>query len=87
MASVQEIINRIMEGGRINGYFKERQKEKIRLDNPEQYPKVPSGFQCFVCGKQFAANQERIKHLGEEQHGSMYDTTSPQESEDTRRLR
>jgi hypothetical protein len=49
-------------------------------------PKMPSGFQCFVCGKQFSTNEERIQHLEEESHDSMYDTASPQETEDTRRL-
>jgi hypothetical protein len=54
--------------------------------NPEQSPKMSSGFQCFVCGMQFGTNEERIQHLEEDAHGSMYDTASPQEREDTRRL-
>jgi hypothetical protein len=54
--------------------------------SPEQSPKMSSGFQCFVCGKQFGTNEERIDHLEEAAHGSMYDTASPQEREDTRRL-
>jgi hypothetical protein len=54
---------------------------------PEQSPKMSSGFQCFVCGKQFGTNEERIEHLEKAVHGSMYDTASPQEREDTRRLR
>jgi hypothetical protein len=49
-------------------------------------PKIPSGYQCFVCGKQFSTNEERIHHLEEETHDSMYDTATPQETEDTRRL-
>jgi hypothetical protein len=52
----------------------------------KEYPKMPSGFQCFVCGKKYATNEERIQHLEEDAHGSMYDTASPQEREDTRRL-
>jgi hypothetical protein len=52
-----------------------------------EYPKMPSGFQCFVCGKQFPRNEERIQHLEEESHDSMYDTATPQETEDTRRLK
>jgi hypothetical protein len=47
---------------------------------------MPSGFQCFVCGKQYATNEERIQHLEVDVHSSMYDTASPQEREDTRRL-
>jgi hypothetical protein len=52
----------------------------------QQYPKVPSDFECFVCGKKFGTNEERIQHLEKDAHGSMYDTASPQEREDTRRL-
>jgi hypothetical protein len=54
--------------------------------NPVQSPKMSLGFQCFVCGKQFGTNEERIEHLEEAEYGSMYDTASPQEREDTRRL-
>ena len=68
------------------GSPEERQNEKKGFDNLEHYPKTPSGFQCFVCGKQFGTNEERIEHLEEAAHGSMYDTASPQEREDTRRL-
>ena len=70
------------------------QKEKKEHDNQDnkrnikkEHPKMPSGFQCFVCGKQYATNEERIQHIEEDSHGSMYDTASPQEREDTRRLR
>jgi hypothetical protein len=68
-------------------------KEKKGLHNQDderntrkEHPKMPSGFECFVCGKEFSTNEERIQHLEEEAHGSMYDTASPQEREDTRRL-
>jgi hypothetical protein len=53
----------------------------------KEHPKMPSGFQCFVCGKQFSTNEERIQHLEEESHDSMHDTATPQETEDTRRLK
>jgi hypothetical protein len=39
---------------------------------------MPAGFQCFVCGKQFSTNEERIQHLEEESHDNMYDTATPQ---------
>jgi hypothetical protein len=55
---------------------------KMIKEIPEkEHPKMPSGFQCFVCGKQFSTNEERIQHLEEESHDSMYDTASPQETE------
>ena len=66
---------------------KEGQKVKKGLNDSQQYPKVPSGFECFVCGRQFSTNEERIQHIEKDPHGSLYDTASPQESEDTRRLR
>jgi hypothetical protein len=66
-----------------NGGGMDSSEEK---QSPEQSPKMSSGFQCFVCGKQFGTNEERIEHLEEAAHGSMYDTASPQEREDTRRL-
>jgi hypothetical protein len=62
------------------------EKQKENKGNHQQYPKVPSDFECFVCGKKFGTNEERIQHLEEAAHGSMYDTASPQEREDTRRL-
>jgi hypothetical protein len=59
------------------------QAEQMTLD----YPRLTAGFLCFVCGKGFASNEKRIQHLEEGLHGSMYDTGSPQESEDARRCR
>jgi hypothetical protein len=50
-----------------------------------EYPRISNGFQCFVCGT--GSNDERIQHLEKGSHGSMYDTGSPQESEDVRRCR
>jgi len=35
----------------------------------------------------FATKEKRMQHLEEDAHGSMYDTGSPQEGEDIRRLR
>jgi hypothetical protein len=59
------------------------QAEQMTVD----YPRLAAGFLCFVCGTGFASNEKRIQHLEEGLHGSMYDTGSPQESEDARRCR
>ena len=59
------------------------QAEQMTVD----YPRTSVGFQCFVCGTRFASNEERIEHLEKGSHGSMYDTGSPQETEDARRCR
>lgn len=94
--NVQHLIGRIMEGGGLMSSSKDGQRKRRRHDNYEEnernkrkeYPKMPSGFECFVCGIEFPTNEGRIQHLEEENaHGSMYDTGSPQESEDARRLR
>ena len=78
-ANVQQIMSQMVKLCGVMGSSEEKQ-------SPEQSPKMSSGFQCFVCGKQFGTNEERIEHLEEAAHGSMYDTASPQEREDTRRL-
>ena len=94
--NVQHLIGRIMEGGGIMSSSKDGQRKRKRHDIHEenerniqkQYPKLPLGFECFVCGIEFPTNEGRIQHLEEENaHGSMYDTGSPQESADARRLR
>ena len=58
------------------------QAEQMIVD----YPRTGAGFQCFVCGTRFVSNEERIEHLEKGSHGSMYDTGSPQETEDARRF-
>ena len=85
MTNVQHIMSQIMGGGIMRSYKLGRKDKKDH--NYHQYPKVPSGFQCFVCGKQFATNDARIQHLEEDPHGSLYDTVSPQEGEENRRLK
>ena len=93
--NIRQTISRIVVGGRIVS-SKERQKEdgfgSYRNNNNKrnakgEYPTVPAGFECFVCGTKFATNEARVQHLEKNTHGSMYDTGSPQEREDARRLR
>jgi hypothetical protein len=55
--------------------------QQITLD----YPRTSAGFQYFVCGTRFASNEKRIEYLEEGSHGGIYDTGSPQETEDARR--
>jgi CRISPR/Cas system-associated protein Cas10 (large subunit of type III CRISPR-Cas system) len=94
MMNIRQTISRIVVGGWIVS-SKERQKEEDRFDSYRnnnrntkgEYPTVPTGFECFVCGTKFATNEERVQHLEKNTHGSMYDTGSPQEREDARRLR
>jgi hypothetical protein len=60
---------------------KERQDSNERSD----YPKIPSDFQCFVCGGRFATNEERKQHLEKTSHGGLYSSESAYEREDTKR--
>jgi hypothetical protein len=89
MSIIQMATQTIVRGVRSMTNISTKQKERDTHDNKKtkDYPKTPSGFQCFVCGKRFATDEERIYHLEKEPHGSMYDTGSPQEREDARRSR
>jgi hypothetical protein len=92
--NIRQTISRIVVGRRIVS-SKEGQEEEDGFDSYRNnkrntkggYPTVPAGFECFVCGTMFATNEERVQHLEKNTHGSMYDTGSPQEREDARRLR
>ena len=60
-------------------------KEGQDLNERSDYPKIPSDFQCFVCGARFATNGERKQHLEKTSHGGLYGGESPREREETRR--
>ena len=49
-------------------------------------PKIPTDFECFVCGTRFLTNEDRKYHLKKGTHGDLYDTISPQEQEEVRSL-
>ena len=86
--SIQQMINQIVKRGLRSIPLKQKGREENSQDKGtrEGYPKMPSGFQCFECGKQFDTNEDRMQHLKKGSHGGSYDTGSPQEREDTRRL-
>ncbi len=54
--------------------------------NQNGYPSIPHGYSCYVCGSTFETNQERLLHLEEFRHIDLYNTGSPQEKEEIRRL-
>jgi hypothetical protein len=83
-------IHQLIIKGTRNIFSKEKERrseDNQHKNRTEDYPKMSSGFQCFVCGTRFSTNEERIQHLEKEPHGGMYDTGSPQEREDSRRSR
>jgi hypothetical protein len=51
-----------------------------------EYPMVPHDYVCYVCGSTFETNQERLTHLENFGHIDLYNTGSPQEQEEIRRL-
>jgi hypothetical protein len=54
--------------------------------NQNGYPSIPHGYCCYVCGSTFETNQERLMHLEKFRHIDLYNTGSPQEKEEIRRL-
>jgi hypothetical protein len=65
-------------------------KEEYDVNQPKTGgitdPKIPTDFECFVCGTKFLTNEERKQHLRSGTHGHLYDTASPQEEEEIRTL-
>ena len=63
----------------------EKEKHDIREDKTRTRDlKMPTDFECLVCGTKFVTNEERKHHLENGTHGHFYDTTSPQEREEVR---
>ena len=74
------IISRLLK--RIEG-----NQNRSGLDKKDrEYPKIPYGFSCYVCGSTFETNQERLMHLEKFDHLDLYNTVSPQEKEEVHRL-
>jgi hypothetical protein len=65
---------------------KEKEKQEINKDHTKAKEdlKVPTDFECFVCGTKFMTNEERKHHLEKSIHGHLCDTTLPQEQEEVR---
>jgi hypothetical protein len=86
---VQQLIRQLVGGIIMRNIIVSNEKAKkpdnsgsMKSDTKEEtYPKMPSDFQCFVCGTRFATNEGRIQHLEKEAHASLYATGSPNDSE------
>ena len=63
--------------------IREKEKHDSREDKTNTI-KMPTDFECFVCGTKFMTNEERKHHLENGTYGHFYDTTSPQEQEEVR---
>ena len=42
----------------------------------DEFEKVTSDFQCFVCGAIFTTDEDRRQHLEKEMHGKEHDGTT-----------
>jgi hypothetical protein len=72
-------ISKMKQIGEKERYDSREDKTRIKEDL-----KIPTDFECFVCGTKFMTNEERKRHLENSTHGHFYDTTSPQEQEEVR---
>jgi hypothetical protein len=72
-------ISKMKQIGEKEKYDSREDKTRIKEDL-----KIPTDFECFVCGAKFMTNEERKRHLEDSTHGHFYDTTSPQEQEEVR---
>ena len=74
------IVDRIIKRSKGN------QNEDKYITEKNEYPRIPNGFSCYVCGSTFETNQDRLVHLEDFRHKDLYSTGSPQESEEVHRL-
>ena len=72
-------ISKMKQIGEKERYDSREDKTRIKEDL-----KIPTDFECIVCGTKFITNEERKHHLENGTHGHLYDTTSPQEQEEVR---
>ncbi|MGH9993904.1 MAG: hypothetical protein ACRD4J_01535 [Nitrososphaeraceae archaeon] len=75
MMDIEHLIRQISKVKQIKEKDKTRAKEDL---------KMPTDFECFVCGTKFMTNEERKHHLEKGTHGHLCDTASPQEQEEVR---
>jgi hypothetical protein len=80
MMGIEHVIRQISKVKQI----KEKDDGKKEKTRSKADLKVPTDFECFVCGTRFMTNEERKHHLEQGTHGHLYDTTSPQEQEEVR---
>lgn len=82
MLGIEYMIRQISKMNQI----REKENHDSRKDKTraKEFLKMPTDFECLVCGTKFGTNEERKHHLEKGTHGHFYDTTSPQEQEEAR---
>ena len=82
MMNIGHVIRQISKVKQIKE--KEKHADKNDKTREKEDLKMPTDFECYVCGTKFLTNEERKNHLEKGTHGHLYDTTSPQEQEEVR---
>ena len=82
MLGIEYVIRQISKMKQVGEKEKHDNGDDIRRTREDL--KMPTDFECFVCGTKFITNEERKHHLENGTHGHFYDTTSPQEHEEVR---
>jgi hypothetical protein len=82
MLAIEYVIRQISKMKQMGE--KEKHDSKEDKTRTREDLKMPTDFECFVCGTKFITNEERKHHLENGTHGHFYDTTSPQEHEEVR---
>jgi len=85
---IRQLVHRMIGRIGMRHYFSDEYENgcKDNIQNtkrsiPQDYPKIPSDFQCFVCGVRFDTNMDRLHHLEKEAHSGLYVTGMPNDSE------
>ena len=82
MLGIEYVIRQISKMKQMGEKEKHDSRDDMRRTREDL--KMPTDFECFVCGTKFMTNEERKHHLENGTHGHFYDTTSPQEQEEVR---
>jgi hypothetical protein len=86
MLGIEYVLGQISKMKQIKEKGQEQAPSEEDKTRAREYLKMPTDFECFVCGTKFTTNEERKQHLRSGTHGHLYDTTSPQEEEEVKSL-
>jgi hypothetical protein len=78
MLDIEDVLGQISKMKQIKEKEQEQAPSREDKTRAREYLRMPTDFECFVCGAKFTTNEERKQHLKCGTHGHLYDT-SPQE--------
>ncbi|MGH9975479.1 MAG: hypothetical protein ACRD8Z_06545 [Nitrososphaeraceae archaeon] len=82
MMGIEHVIRQITKAKHLRE--KEKHDNRLIMTRAKEDLKMPTGFECFMCGTKFMTNEERKNHLKESKHDHLYNTISPQEWEEVK---